>query len=352
MTSRQTTRGTGSSPLRALARYVIETAWLRPRTRSLVAAVLGASAVVVAVSCSSQQASTTSSAPGKIGSTALDDARLPPACQQGPATPRVIATLGQWRDITEQLAAGCVQVEAILDRNTGDPHDFEPTPAQVEALRDASVIILNGLGYDEWARKAIDTFTTKPVVIDLGEVVGLRPGANPHLWYSPRYLRQAAGAISGELSRLVPLASSHFDAAHTTFERSMQRYDEIIGSIRSRHAGQHFAATEPVFDYMADALGLVNSTPDGYQRSAANHTDPPPGDLASFQQAIRSTSIRVLIDNRQTASAIADQLKELAVQSGVPVVEMAESAGQGNFFEWQVGQLERLDGALSVGGEG
>jgi zinc/manganese transport system substrate-binding protein len=120
--------------------------------------------------------------------------------------------------------------------------------------------------------------------------------------------------------------------------------------VRSRHAGRSFAATEPVFDLLAGALGLADATPAGYAAAAANESDPAPGDIAAFAGLLERHGVDVLVYNRQTAGSVPEQLRAAAEAAGVPVVEVTETLPPGgpSFVSWQVDQLGRLDGALSA----
>jgi zinc/manganese transport system substrate-binding protein len=105
-----------------------------------------------------------------------------------------------------------------------------------------------------------------------------------------------------------------------------------------------------VFDRMAAAVGLTDATPDGYRRAASNESDPAPGDLTEFEQALTDGSIDVLIYNTQTSGSIPEQLRADAEDAGVPVVEVTESPSEegGSFLAWQVDQLEALSDALGA----
>jgi zinc/manganese transport system substrate-binding protein len=109
-----------------------------------------------------------------------------------------------------------------------------------------------------------------------------------------------------------------------------------------------YAATEPVFDYMAQSLGLIDATPRGYARAAANEVDPSPGDLHDFLTAIESPAIDLLVVNTQTSGAVPDLLSQAAESAGVPVVEVTEAPPKDVTFEsWQLDQLDALAAAVN-----
>jgi len=171
------------------------------------------------------------------------------ACGDGEAKPRasgsscptpvvpVVVTVDQWGDIVQQLVGDCGAVTTILQSSSVDPHDYEPAPADYAAFSSAELVVQNGLDYDAWADQAVEAMSRAPAVIDAGDVVGLREGANPHLWYGPAYVDQVATAVTAELGRLRPAASAYFDERHAAWEVSLQPYEAAIARVK-REAGR------------------------------------------------------------------------------------------------------------------
>jgi zinc/manganese transport system substrate-binding protein len=183
-----------------------------------------------------------------------------------------------------------------------------------------------------------------------GEVVGLREGDNPHIWYGPEYVYEVADAVTAQLRKLAPGSADYFDERHAAWRTAMAPYDTAIARITPVAAGKTSGATEGVFDYMAVAVGLVDDTPRGYRNAAANESDPAPGDVDEFQQALAAGTIDVLIFNTQTEGAVPDQIRSEADRSDVPVVDVTETVPPGakSFVSWQVSQLRRLAAALGA----
>ena len=120
-----------------------------------------------------------------------------------------------------------------------------------------------------------------------------------------------------------------------------------IAKLRQKYAGTPVAATEPVFGYMADALGLVMRDR-RFQLAVMNDTEPSAADIAAFEQDLRSKAVKVLIYNSQTSDALTRRMRELAAQAGVPVVGVTETEPQGkDYQEWMRSQLDALDRALA-----
>jgi zinc/manganese transport system substrate-binding protein len=260
----------------------------------------------------------------------------------------IVVTVDQWSDVVGQLAGGCGDVTTILHSSSVDPHDFEPSPADYTAFSGAELVVRNGLGYDAWANQAIDALSRRPAVVDAGEVSGQPAGANPHLWYDPTFVGAVAREVTAGLTRLRPAATAYFEQRHAAWEAAMQPYDAAIARVRDETDQATYGATEPVFEYLADALGLADATPPGYRNAVANESEPGPADLHAFLQALEGGQMDVLVFNTQTEGSGPDQLRAAAEDHGVPVVDVTETVAPGSrgFVDWQVGQLTALAEAL------
>ncbi len=98
----------------------------------------------------------------------------------------VVAAENFWGSIAAQLGGGHVKVTSIIDNPDADPHDYEPTAADARTVAGARFALVNGIGYDGWADKLL---AADPAAgrtdLDVGDLVGIKPGGNPHRWYSP-----------------------------------------------------------------------------------------------------------------------------------------------------------------------
>jgi zinc/manganese transport system substrate-binding protein len=127
----------------------------------------------------------------------------------------------------------------------------------------------------------------------------------------------------------------------------MKPLDQRIAGLRRKYAGTAVTATEPVFGYMADALGLQMRN-GRFQLAVMNETEPSAADIAVFEKDLRSRAVRVLIYNSQTSEALTRHMREIAEQAGVPVVGVTETEPRGkDYQEWMLSQLDAIDRALA-----
>lgn len=269
-------------------------------------------------------------------------------CPVGPV--EVVVSVAQWSDIAVRLGGDCAHVTTIVGSTVSDPHEFEPTPSDIARFSSARIVVLNGLGYDEWARRAVGLTGDRPTIVDAGRIAGRRTGDNPHVWYAPEVVRATADAVTAALIGSAPAARQYLEQRHADWIRSLEPYDAEIARIRAGAAGRTYAATEPVFDDMAAAVGLRDVTPAGYRRASLNESEPSPVDVADFLDAIDHHVADVLVLNTQTEGALTRQLRDAALRAGTPVVPVTETVpvGARSFVDWQLGQLRSLARALGV----
>jgi zinc/manganese transport system substrate-binding protein len=262
----------------------------------------------------------------------------------------VVVSVGQWGGIARSVGGDCATVTTIVASGSVDPHDFEPGTSDLAAFSEADLVLLNGAGYDTWASDAVATVDPEPAVVSAAEIAGVIPGQDPHLWYDPETVHAMAGVLADELSAVSPDAAAYFQERAATWQQDLRRYTDAVVALSSLAVGHTYAATEPVFDRMAAAIGLADVTPEGYRRASSNDSDPAPGDLTAFEDALTGGSVDVLIYNTQTSGSVPEQLRDAAEEAGVPVVEVSESPADadGSFLAWQLAQLRELSDALGA----
>jgi zinc/manganese transport system substrate-binding protein len=262
----------------------------------------------------------------------------------------VVASVDQWGDVVATLSGNCAKLKTVLVSSSIDPHDYQPSPEDASYFSGSQLIVVNGADYDPWASKLAATVVPKVPLISAAVITGTAAGANPHLWYSPTAVTAVADSVTAELTRLSPAAAGYFATERAAFTSNLKPYMALIAKVKSAASGMSYAATESIFTYMANALGLVDKTPAGYRQAVANGTDPSPGDLNAFRTALSGHQIDVLIVNPQTEGALPDQIRSAAQEASVPVVDASETiaAGAKSFQDWQVDQLTALARALNV----
>ena len=265
------------------------------------------------------------------------------------ATVNVVAAENFYGDVATQIGGSHVAVTSILSNPDQDPHLFEASPKTARALQHAQVVIYNGADYDPWMGKLLDASKqAKRTTIVVAELVGKKAGDNPHLWYDPATMPAAARAIAAELGRADPANKADYDANLQKFVASLKPIDDKVAALRTQYKGVPVTATEPVFGYMSDAIGL-DMRNQRFQLATMNDTEASAQDVAAFENDLRKKQVRVLIYNSQAEAPMTKRLLKIARDGGVPSVSVTETQPAGKTFQqWMAGQLDALAAALSA----
>ena len=262
----------------------------------------------------------------------------------------VLGTENFYADLLAQIGGTRVIVSSILNDPAADPHEYEASPATAKIVADSKLVIVNGIGYDDFMEKLLGA-STKPdrVVIKVQEIIGAKDDVNVHVWYDPATMPKVADAAAAALAKLDPANAAYFSAQKAKYLDAMKPLTDKIASIKAKYAGAPIAFTENVAGYLTDAMGLRVLTPPAFMEAIESGTDPAPADVAAERDLITGHKVKALLYNSQVTSPLTEQIRELAVSNNVPVVAVAETIPPafGTFQEWQVAQLDDLEKALA-----
>ena len=275
----------------------------------------------------------------------------PPAgAQPASAVISIVAAENFYGDVAQQLAGPDATVTSVLSNPDEDPHLFEASPSVARNLSAAAIVVYNGADYDPWMAKLLAASkSAKRTTIVAADLVGKKGGDNPHLWYDPQTMPKVARAVSAALVAADPAHKSAYDANLAKFLDSLKPIDAKVADLHGRYAGLPVTATEPVFGYMSDAVGLSMRNL-RFQLATMNDTEASAADIAAFERDLRERRVRVLIYNSQATEALTKRMLKLAQQSQVPTMSVTETEPAGKTYQtWMLTQLDALSTALAAG---
>ena len=262
----------------------------------------------------------------------------------------VVAGENFWGSIAAQLGGSKVSVHSVVTDPNADPHEYETSTQDARAFADADFVILNGAGYDNWGQKLLDANSSSHrTVLNIAQLLGRKPGDNPHFWYNPGYVLTVADKITAEYQAIDSGDASFFDQQRAALTAALKPYTDRIAEIKGKYAGTPIGSTESIFVYMATALGLNLISPPDFMDAVAQGTDPPASAVAQFHDQVAGRQIKVLVFNIQASSALTASLRQLAQQQQIPLVGVTETLQPvgATYQDWQASQLTALEAALA-----
>ncbi len=262
----------------------------------------------------------------------------------------VVAAENFWGSIASQLGGVHAHVASIITNPNTDPHSYEPTTQDARTLSSAGFVIENGIGYDPWVPKLLAADQTSPQVLDVGDLLGIADGGNPHRWYNPADVQTVINQIVADYQRLDPSDRAYFTERQAEFDTvALRPYDAAIAAIRAKYAGTPVGASESIFAMLAPALGLNLITPPTFLRAISEGTDVTAADRETIDRQISSHQIKVYVYNSQNVTPdVQAQLREVKAKH-IPYATITETLAPASatYQAWQTRQLLGLQAALA-----
>jgi zinc/manganese transport system substrate-binding protein len=263
---------------------------------------------------------------------------------------RVVAAENFWGSIASQLGGSKVSVQSMIVNPNTDPHSYEPTAGDARTLAGAQLAIVNGIGYDTWASRLIAANpVTGRTTLNVGNLLGMKEGDNPHQWYSPSSVQKVINAITGAYDKIDPADKAYFAAQKKHFETvSLKPYDQLRAQIRKRFAGVPVGYSESIFQPLGQSMGLKLLTPYSFAKAVAEGTEISAQDKQTVDSQAQHRLIKVWVYNSQNATPDIQRINTIAKQQHIPIATVTETLSPAtlNFEQWQVAELRGLIKAL------
>lgn len=211
--------------------------------------------------------------------------------------PLVVATASIFADMAEVIAGGLVDVESIVPIG-GDPHIYEPTPANAQLVHRADLVLKNGLTFEGWLNELIENSGTKAVVVTITE--GITPissekyqnSSDPHAWMAAKNGLVYIENIKNALISLDPIHKEEYTFNYEIYKQQLEDLDqEIMDQIATIPASQRILITShDAFRYYGQHYGVSVEAVLGTSTDAEVQTS----DMVRLNKVIKSSGVPAL----------------------------------------------------------
>jgi zinc/manganese transport system substrate-binding protein len=156
--------------------------------------------------------------------------------------PTIVVTTDIWADVVGNVACDDVEILTLIPGGA-DPHSFEPSLADAEALSDADLLVTNGLGLEAGLADVIDTAEAGGLpVFEMAEHVAAietTEGRDPHIWFDPARVAAALPHLGERLVEAGDLDAEAIDRCQRAYTNELAALDAELADL---------AATVPTDD--------------------------------------------------------------------------------------------------------
>ena len=231
----------------------------------------------------------------------------------------IVATTTQLTDFATVIGGDRVHVTGILKPNV-DAHDFEPSPADVDAVARAPILIENGFGLEQWLQETITTSGFDGTRVVAGE--GVTPiegdgGQDPHIWQSAANAKVMVANIERALAKADPAGAATYKA---NLDAYLAKLDALDHEVRTQvatipPADRKLVTNHEAFNYYANAYGfeVVGAIIPSFDTAAELSAK----EISELVAKIKATGTRAVFSE---ASLPPQTAETIAKEAGVRVV--------------------------------
>ena len=245
-----------------------------------------------------------------------------PALAQAVPLP-VVASFSILGDMVRQLGGSRVAVRVLAGPDV-DAHTFQPRPADAAAVRDAALVVRNGLGFEPWLDRMLRSAGRKgPVAV---ASTGIRPramaddghghahGQDPHAWQDLANGRSYARTVAAALAAADPAGAGHYRDRASAYDARLAALDawvrERIATVPE--ARRKVVTSHDAFGYFAAAYGVEFLAPQGI----STESEPSAAQVGRLVRLLKQQNISALFLENMANPAT---LQRLAAEAGVTV---------------------------------
>ena len=242
--------------------------------------------------------------------------------------PVVVVTYSVLGDIVSQLLGNQAVVDVVIPDGQ-DPHEFQPSAKDVEALNNAEFVVSNGLGFEENLEDVLNNAVNSDkrvfmvgdhvTVLKTSEELGQdhsadqehgHGGIDPHLWLSPATILEMLPALTAALSDALDVDLTNSSAALST---ELKELDAEIEKNISDLGRCDLVTGHDEMAYFANRYGcrIVGALIPSFTTTS----EATAGELADLKELVARYKVPAIFTGLGTNGEVAEQLaKELGVK--------------------------------------
>jgi zinc transport system substrate-binding protein len=253
---------------------------------------------------------------------------------------RVLCSTFPVHQFVRNVTAGCegVSVELMLPADLGCPHDYTLTPEDMRKLSAADVLVINGLGLEEFLGDPLKKANPGLVVLDsslgMGELIREEGGeaceldhahdhdhshdhdnVNPHVFASPVMAAGQVQRIAEGLAKADPARAAAYGRNGRAYADRLRKLHAEVVAAGAALANRRILTPHGAFDYFARDAGLEIVA----RIQAHPGQEPSASEMLGLVRTARDTSAGAVIDEPQYPGKTG---ATIAREAGIPVVTL------------------------------
>jgi zinc transport system substrate-binding protein len=257
---------------------------------------------------------------------------------------QVISSFNPLHEFSQIVGQDKVDVRLLVPVGV-EPHDWEPTIKDVQEIQKSDLIIINGIGFENWVDNLAEN-NYQGIIIDTSDGILINNldqenTADPHIWLNPVYAKKQVQNIALAFSNHDPENGEFYHANAAQYSKKLDLLDSKIRTELS-NCNDDFIAFHDAFSYFAEEYNLNQYT---IIPSSNSHGEVTAKTLENVISKARELNIKVIFSeesvNTKTSQIIANE-----IGGKVLVLSPLEIVSDGDYILKMNQNLENLKEAL------
>ena len=226
----------------------------------------------------------------------------------------VIASFYPLYEFTKNVGGDKVEVSQLIPFGI-EPHDWEPTVKDLQKLQQADLVVINGVGFENWIHD-FESIESNAIVVDTSNGISIieesddhESFGDPHIWLNPVMAQKQVENIAHALIAIDPTNKDYYNNNANSYIEKLNVLDKKITKELSMCEKKDFIAFHEAFTYFADQYGLNQHT---ILESIDPHTEPTSKTLENVIKLAKNLDLDVVFTEEavdvRTSEVIAKEI--------------------------------------------
>ncbi|MHA7733354.1 metal ABC transporter substrate-binding protein [Nitrosopumilus sp. S6] len=265
---------------------------------------------------------------------------------------QVISSFNPLHEFAQNV--GQDKVDAILLVPVGvEPHDWEPTIKDVQKMQTSDMIIINGIGFENWVEK-LEENNYQGIIVDTSNGILVKEfeeddhadehgheSGDPHIWLNPVYAKIQVQNIADAFSNHDPENQQYYQSNAESYIQELDLLDSQIRNDLS-NCSSDFIAFHDAFSYFADEYNLHQHT---IISSTDSHGEATAKTLENVISTAKEHDIKIIFSEETVDTRTSETIAH-EIGGKVLVLSPLEVASEGTYISKMKQNLENLQEAL------
>lgn len=266
--------------------------------------------------------------------------------------PQVISSFNPLHEFAQNIGQDRVDVTLLVPVGV-EPHDWEPTIKDVQKLQASDLIIINGIGFEDWVDK-LDENNYRGTIVDTSNGILVKESkddehedeydhesGDPHIWLNPVYAKIQVQNIADAFSKHDSQNQQFYQSNSEAYLEELTLLDSQIRNDLS-DCNSDFIAFHDAFSYFADEYGLHQHT---IIPSTNSHGEATAKTLENVITTAKELDIKIIFSEEAVDARTSETIAH-EIGGKVLVLSPLEVSSDKTYIEKMTENLENLKEAL------